>query len=85
MTLETYKKLKEQYNKTLDELTVKLNSFKKSGGVIIDSERKTPEFIQLKKTYDFTFKQYQNFNSLKESKAFAKQLFTEKRNSLTKK
>lgn len=85
MTLETYKKLKEQYNKTLDELTVKLNSFKKSGGVIIDSERKTPEFMQLKKTYDFTFKQYQNFNSLKESKAFAKQLFTEKRNSLTKK
>lgn len=82
MTLDEYKKIKNQYNKTLDELTAKLNSFQKSGGGVIDSERKRPEFMQLKKTYDFTFKQFQNFNSLKESKNFSKILIQEKRNKL---
>ena len=80
MTYLEYKSIKKNYNDILDQLTDKLNSFPKGpyGGASEES-RKKPEFIQLKKSYDYTFKQYQNFNSLKDSKKYAKEFSKEKR------
>jgi hypothetical protein len=80
MTYLEYKSIKKNYNDILDQLSKKLNSFPKSpyGGVSEES-RKKPEFIQLQKSYDYTFKQYQNFNSLKDSKKYAKEFSKEKR------
>ena len=81
MTYTEYKSIKAKYNKMLDELTEKLNSFAKYGdGRITDEVQKRPEFVQLKKTYNFTFEQYRRFISLKESKVYAKKMYQEKRN-----
>ncbi len=81
MTYTEYKSIKAKYNKMLDELTEKLNSFPKyPDGRITDEVQKRPEFLQLKKTYNFTFEQYRRFNSLKESKEYAKKMYQEKRN-----
>ncbi len=81
MTYTEYKSIKSKYNKMLDELTNKLNSFPKyPDGRITDETQKRPEFLQLKKTYNFTFEQYRKFNSLKESKEYAKKMYQEKRN-----
>ena len=81
MTYTEYKSIKAKYNKILDELTDKLNSFLKyPDGRITDEVQKRPEFLQLKKTYNFTLEQYRRFNSLKESKEYAKKMYQEKRN-----
>lgn len=81
MTYSEYKSIKSKYNNVLDELSNKLNSFPKtSSGLLTDEARKRPEYLQLKKSYDFTFEQYRRFNALKESKAYSKQLSNEKRN-----
>jgi hypothetical protein len=80
MTYAEYKSIQSKYDKVLNELTSKLNSFpKNSSGLLTDESRKRPEYLQLKKTYDFTFEQYRRFNSLKESKTYSKQLSKEKR------
>ena len=81
MTYVEYKSIKSKYDKVLNELSSKLNSFpKSSSGLITDEARKRPEYLQLKKSYDFTFEQFRRFNSLKESKTYSKQLSKEKRN-----
>ena len=81
MTYTEYKSIQAKYNKMLDELADKLNSFPKyPDGRSTDEVQKRPEFMQLKKTYHFTFEQYQRFNSLKESKEYAKKMYQEKRN-----
>lgn len=82
MTYAEYKSIKAKYNKMLDELTDKLNSFPKhTDGRVTDEVQKRPEFLQLNKTYNFTFEQYRRFNSLKESKEYAKKIYREKRNN----
>jgi hypothetical protein len=81
MTYIEYKSIKSKYDKVLNELSIKLNSFpKSSSGLITDEARKRPEYLQLKKSYDFTFEQFRRFNSLKESKTYSKQLSKERRN-----
>lgn len=81
MTFTEYKSIKAKYNKMLDELSGKLNSFPKyPDGRVTEEVQKRPEFIQLKKTYNFAFQQYRRFNSLKESKMYAKKMLQEKRN-----
>ena len=86
MTFDEYKSTSAKYNKMLDELSDKLNSFPKlSDGRVTDEARKTDAYLQAKKGYNFAFAQYREFNSLKESKAFSKRLHTEKRNALPKK
>jgi hypothetical protein len=85
MTLDEYKSASAKYNKTLDDLSDKLNSFPKlSDGMVTDEARKTDAYLQAKKSYNFIFARYREFNSLKESKAFSKRLHTEKRNALLK-
>ena len=80
MTYTDYKSTKSKYNKILDELSDKLNSFPKyPDGRLTDETRKKPEYQQLKKSYDFVFEQYRRFNSLKESKQYARKMYEEKR------
>lgn len=79
MTYTEYKSIKSKYNKILDELSDELNSFPKyPDGRITDEAKKRPEFIKLKRLYNFVFKQYRRFNSLKESKVYAKKAYYEK-------
>ena len=67
------------HNKTLDELSDKLNSFPKCyGGLVSDESRSDPEYQQAKKAYNSAFSEYRKFNSLKESKAFSRKAAAER-------
>ena len=85
MTITEYKSIKANYDKILNDLEKKINSFTKySDGRTTDEARKKPEYIQLKKTFDFAYKQFQSFNSLKESKEYSKKISMDRRKALTK-
>lgn len=85
MTFDQYLSISANYNKTLDELSDKLNSFPKlQDGRVTDEARKTEAYLQAKKGYNSVFARYREFNSLKESRAFSKRLHAEKRNALPK-
>ena len=77
MNYEEYKTIKANFNTKLDEITDLLNSLDKDEHGLI-KDIKSPVYQNLKLEYNKVFKRYQQFNSLKDSKAFAKRMRQEK-------
>lgn len=76
-TYDQYIIAKNKFEKSLNDLTDKLNKFPKHpNGLVKD---RTPEYINTKKEYDRVFQLYKSFNSLPENKKYSKRFFDEKR------
>jgi len=85
MTLEQYKTAKKEYNRLLDELHAKLNSFPKlENGLVADEALKSEEYLTAIRQYMALFAQYRKFNQLKHSKLYAKMLWDKKVKNLKK-
>ena len=78
MTYEQYCDVYEMYNKKLDILHDKLNSFDKlPDGRITDEAMRSEEYRDIKKMYDFFFRLFRNLNG--ENKEHSKRRSMERR------